>query len=116
MPVVEAIGDEDELYRRLFPYYVKKDGTVSSAAYKDRRGTPENSISVDLARLTTAEDSVARDSRGFRLGGILAAVPREFDLTVHHDPLPDNPAHSLIEGENSMETCYKLAEATRVVI
>jgi hypothetical protein len=54
MPDLEAIEDADILYRRIAPYYIKKDGTISSAAFmKDRGKTPDNEISFEIARLTT---------------------------------------------------------------
>jgi len=47
---LEVIADDDELFRRLAPMMVKRDGTVSSVAY-EKNGQPDNE--VDLARLTT---------------------------------------------------------------
>jgi hypothetical protein len=54
MPDLEAIEDADILSRRIAPYYIKKDGTISSAAFmKDCGKTPDNEISFEIARLTT---------------------------------------------------------------
>ena len=78
---VTEILDEDALYRRLLPYYVKAGGRVSSAAYKRRGKVPESEISVDLARLTTPEETLRRaPSPSFALGSILTAVPRRLGL------------------------------------
>ena len=113
---METISSDDELYRRLAPRHVNPDGTVNSAAYKVN-GKPDPSISVDLARLTSAEESLARPGRpGFGLGTITAGVPTSLGLTVRPDPLPDNAAHTLIEGNTQKATCRRLAEATRVTV
>ncbi len=113
---VVAISDDDELYRRLYPTYIKDDGTVSSAAYMDRRRRPDHSISVDLARLSTPEATQARGGSGFRIGVIRCGVARDLDFSVRHAPEVDNRAHSLIEGQNTKQKCYELARATSVVL
>ncbi|MBO1347137.1 MAG: hypothetical protein EBE86_006960 [Hormoscilla sp. GUM202] len=112
----EEIVDNDQLYRRLVSFHVNPDGTVNSAAFK-RRGKPDNSISVDLARLTTPQETLERSGKeGFGLGVLVAIEPRSQGFDVRHDPLPDNPAHSLIEGENNKRKCRLLAEATTVIV
>jgi hypothetical protein len=113
---LEEIADDDELYRRLAPDHVNADGTVNSAAFK-RRGQPDPQVSVDLARLTTRDEILARAPRpGFGLGVLVARAPRALGLTVRHDPLPGNPAHSLIEGQTNRTQCRLLAEATIVLV
>jgi hypothetical protein len=55
---IEEIADDDQLYRRLAPAHVNPDGTVNSAAF--RRGKAfDSSVSVDLARLTSPERTLA---------------------------------------------------------
>ncbi len=111
---LEQIADDDELYRRLAPEHVNPDGTVNSAAFK--RGKQfDQSISVDLARLTAPARMLAYRPV-FGLGVLVAAVPRSLGFTIRHDPLPDNAAHSLIEGENSRAKSRLLAEATTVAV
>ena len=113
--MIENIGDSDLLYRRLAPVQVDPDGRANSSAYK-RQSLPDQSISVDLARLTTPEQALMPvQGRGFGLGVIEARLPRELGFAVRHDPLPENPAHCLIEGDNSREKCRRLAEATWVI-
>lgn len=112
--MVEAVLDDDELYRRLAREHVNEDGTVNSAAYK-LRGRPDLGISVDLARLTTPQQVIASHPHA-GVGVLVARVPRSMGFDVRHDPLPDNPAHCLIEGENTRAKCRLLAEATTVLI
>jgi hypothetical protein len=113
---VVEIDDDDELYRRIVHYFVLDDGRISSSAFKDRRGKPDRSISVDLARLTTPEACLARaPNPSFQLGVLVAGGPRSLGFEVRHDPLPDNAAHALIEGQNTPEKCRRLAEMTRLV-
>jgi hypothetical protein len=113
---VEAIADDDDLYRRLAPDHIQPDGTVNSNAFK-WGGRPDQSISVDLARLTSSDEALTRAPRpGCGLGLLKAGVARSLGFSVRHNPLPDNPSHALIEGENTRETCRALARATSVMI
>ena len=114
---MERITDDDELYRRIFPYYVKPDGTISSAAYMTKSKKPDPECSVYLARLTTAEE-VLRP--GFGLPGqqvvvLAASIPLSIGLSVEHDPQPDAYAHCLIKGLTRASECDRLAEASRLI-
>ena len=111
---LEVIADDDELYRRLAPMMVKRDGTVSSVAYV-KNGQPDNEMSVDLARLTTTAQTLA-SRPSFGIGVITARVPRGIGFEVIHDPLPGNAAHTLIRGQSSKEKCRLLASETRVIV
>jgi hypothetical protein len=110
-----VVEDGDALYWRLVEQFVKGDGSVSSAAFKVN-SKPDNQISTDLARLTTPQESVNRVGRaGFLLGALLANGPRALGFEVRHDPLPDNPAHTLIVGENTNVRCRELAKLVQIV-
>lgn len=112
---IEAIDDRDELYRRLAPDFVKADGTVSSATFK-RAKNPDPEVSVDLARLTTPDETLRRADRlHFGIGVLTASVPRSLGLTVRHDPVDGNPAHSVIEGQTTRQQPRLLAEQTRIL-
>ena len=55
-----------------------------------------------MARLTTPAQALAPvRGRGFGLGALVAGYARSLGFAVWHDPLPGNPAHSLIVGQNS---------------
>jgi len=113
---VEIIEEADELHRRLFPDYVKPDGTVSAAVYMVS-GQPDNEISVHLARLTTPVAALRTSGRmSFGVGAIVAAVPRSLAFDVFHAPNPDDESHSIIRGENTKLKCRQLAAATTVVL
>jgi hypothetical protein len=109
------IRDEDELYRRLIPFSVQ-DGRVTSAAFYDRRGKPDPSISVNLARLSTLEETLSQGPLGFGVGVLQAGTPRSIGLSVRHAPEADNEANALIEGATSKEHCRALARATRIEV
>ena len=112
---MEPISDEDDLYRRLAPLQVNDDGTVNSAAYK-RDGKPDNSISMDLARLTTPRASLGdRPNSKYGLGMLLAAIPYSMQFTARHDPVAGDWAHSLVEGANDKTKCRALAKATSLM-
>jgi hypothetical protein len=113
---LEEIADDDELYRRLAPGHVDPDGSVNSAAFKVK-GRPDLHISVDLARLATPEAALAQAPRlGFALGVLVTRVPRSLGFSGRRDPLPDNAAHALIEGDDDKAKCRLLAKATCVLV
>jgi hypothetical protein len=115
---LEQIADDDLLYRRLAPLHVNPDGTANSAAFK-LRGYPDPQVSVDLARLTTPEATLARAPRaGFGLGALVAGDPRSLGLSVRHNPLPNNRAQALIEGQrpDDKQSARRLAEMTRILV
>ena len=112
---MQPIEDRDELYRRFPLAYLKADGTISSAAFK-RGKTPDPEVSVDLAKLTTPEECLRRADRPEQgIGVLIAGHPRSIGLTVRHDPLDGNPAHSVIEGQTTREQPRLLAEQTSIL-
>lgn len=118
MADLEEIADGDDLYRRIIPYYIKKNGSVSSAAFmKDRGKTPDNEISVEIARLTSTEMCATRyGDRGFRIIVLRAGSARALGFVVRHDPLPDCYPHALVAGDNTRERCRQLAEVSWAVL
>ena len=115
----EEIADDDLLYRRVFRGHIDPDGRVNPGAFAE----PSGYLSVDLARLTTAEETAARSKaeRPMGVAGILARHPRELDYEVRHDPNPaeeaENDAHSLIIGDFSSRTRRRLlAQNTFVML
>jgi hypothetical protein len=110
------IADADELYRRVLPFHLRADGTVSSSAFKDRRGKPDTHISVDIATLTTIDECLARSpGMGAGVASLRAGDARTLMFAVRHDPLPDNPAHASIAGQNDKLKCRELANHCIVV-
>ncbi len=113
-PIV-AIDDDDRLYRRLVPDHFHEDGSVKSNAYK-LDGKPDPSISVDLAKLTTLEESIARGRRqGTQIGVLTVREIKALGLTVKHDPTDENPSHCLIEGNAKKATCQALGQMTKTL-
>lgn len=97
------------------PDHLYDDGKVKSNAYK-RGGKPDPSISVDLAKLTTLEESIARGRRADTLAGVLTLKEiKALGLTVRHNPTDENPSHVLIEGNTTRAMCDDLAKITQVV-
>ena len=115
----EEIADDDLLYRRIFRGHIDPDGRVNSGAFIETSGQ----LSVDLARLTTAEETAARSraERPMGVAGMLARHPRDLDYEVRHDPNPreepENGAHSLVIGDFSSRVRRRLlAQNTLVVL
>jgi hypothetical protein len=122
------VFDTDVLYRHLHQQHVDRHGNVRSNAYKYNR-IPQSEPSVDLAKLTTPEESLARRKPDWGLGTLTAADVRAIDdLDVRHDPLagdpaagiPPNPAHAVIEtlpdSTEGLHYCDELASRTTVLI
>lgn len=114
LPTV-SVENEDWLYRRLsLGNGIKKSGAASSAVFKrfNEPEEPEQEPSVDLAKLTTPQDSVDRaPGPGFRLSRMQAKGPRSIPgFDVVHSPRCDNPAHGHITGENTHDRCRELAD------
>lgn len=114
----EDIGDEDNLYRRLIPTSVNRQGIVVASAFYARGMLPDLEISVDLARLSTIDQSLARGRPGDGLGQLRAGAARGLGLEVRHAPdaTTENEAHALIIGATTKEQCRLLARATVALI
>lgn len=109
---MEVINDDDFLLRRvpsniIDPLHIKEDGTPTSIAFSLRK-QDTNGLSVDIEKLTTSHKAVI-DRNKFRLFKFKSEVPRSLGLNCIHDPMPDNYAHALIQGEFTKAICRKLA-------
>jgi hypothetical protein len=111
-----SIDPDELLYRRLAPKsHIKPDGSIASTAYK-LDGRPDFEPSVDLAKVTTPQESLSRAGRaGFQLGELRVGSIISLGFKVRPDPIDGNPAHCIIEGNTSMNACSLLAENTRLV-
>lgn len=112
IPPVE-IQDDDFLFRRLAPgSHLSPDGTVNSNAYK-KDGKPDPEISVDVSKLTSVREAIARaPNPTFKIGILKAGDARALGLRVRHLPTEEDPAHSVIEGNTTRANCKLLAEKT----
>ena len=111
IPIVE-ISDDDFLYRRLSLDHFNPDNSVNSNAYK-LNGKPDPQVSVDLSRLTSVWETLSRaPGPQFKIGVLQAKDARALGLLVRHEPLDDNPAHSVIERNSSRSNCRDLAAKT----
>lgn len=109
------IQNDDRLLRRAFhtdPHWVKDDMTVTSLAFKLRKG--EEGLSVDIERLTTYEASITNRDR-FRLFAITAGYVRDIGLDCLHKPVDGNYAHAEITGISSNKYSSLLAKAAVIV-
>src|SRR2546427_12790214 len=111
MHPVEILSN-DLLYRRVLRIHLKPDGSFSDGIFGDAK------LSVDLARLTTPEETagraaVANPGSNQEVVGVVAfqaLSAREKDLKVYHaplrarDPFGPNDAHSIVEGVKRQST------------
>ncbi len=111
----QEISDDDLLYRRFHRKSLRRDRSITDGAYtRPKSRIPDPEISVDLERLTTAEETLAAAPPGFGLGVLSAGDVRKLGFTVRYQPLPGNNAHCIIEGVKTEEDCDRLAKVTRV--
>ena len=116
LPIL-SVTREHSLFRRIIYYYIKNGRVDSSSAFmKNKKVVPQ--ISVDLTCLTTPQESLSRKTVRLRmgLGELSAAVPLDLGLRVEHEPQPSNCAHANIKDIESKEQCWKMAQATSVII
>lgn len=121
MGIILPIDDDDALFRRIAPDFVKKDGSVSTSAFKRNR-VPDNEISLELEALSSPEECSNRGKTpGFAVGRFVARLPRSLGFDVYHDPLPNdeypdaaNYAHCIAVGENDEVKCKWLALGTTI--
>jgi hypothetical protein len=118
--VEEEISDDDLLYRRLAPQGVEPDGTLNNAIFMKSKppNEPDPEISVDLARLTTPEKTLAAapPALGLGLGQLKVGDVRKLGFTVSRAPSKKNPAHCVIIGLKTSDDYDRLTEITTPVI
>lgn len=114
-----AIGNDDDLWRRIHPDWVVLDENLdeqtsgrvrpSSAAFRDE------SLSVLLAREDTPERALLDwQHKGFSLAAITAGLARQNGQAVCRDPTDEDPPHVLVEGRKK-RVDERLALAARWV-
>jgi hypothetical protein len=120
-----SIDDDDVLYRRLFfanvypDHHKKSPGKVNSTAFTDYQ-EPQQSISVEIAKMTTLDLCIARGRKGQGVGALRAGAVRALGLTIRHDREESGTdAHALIEPTDgeviTMHHCKELAGITDVI-
>lgn len=101
--IPNCIEDSEPLHRRIHPSQVKRDGQISSAAFKD----PE--ASVDRGRYRSVQQSLENYPE-HGLARIHADEARSLGQDVVADPELLNPAHALIRGRKPRKIARALAE------
>ena len=94
---VEDIPDDDRLYMRVHHVNIV-DGEPTPGAFKDHDG----GMSTDWEQYSTA-DQTRRRARNLMDVGVISLVAGEVrhipPLTVVHEPLDDNQAHTEVFGD-----------------
>ena len=99
----EKISDEDRLFRRIPPQWIKPEG-ISSAAFKQR----PLDLSVNIARLTTPQ-KVLLNYPNYGIGIITAGFFRNLKLVIYHAPEPCNYAHAIVFGKITQSLAKKIS-------
>ena len=106
-----SINDEEYLYRRITDeHFDVAKGKVNSSAFSGRE------LSVDWAKFTTPDESIARLPIGKCLVQVQAKYPRQVEQEVLHNPTPANYSHSLIVGDKRQSVRRFLRNHSTVVL
>jgi len=119
-----TIAAEEPLYLRVFP---RADLLVQDhAGYRPASGCfrSQEALSVDLASLSTPEETRDRDkSHPYHIAAFTAGVARAEGCRVTRDPLPENPAHALVYGDHQKGAgaltkgqAKKIAQQARIIL
>ena len=118
------VADDEQLYRSIYrtPWhkYVDPDGRPTSRNFK-LRPKDEGKLSVDVASLTTPEQSM-RDLNKFALACLTNADVKAIGLSTFHDPCTidrhgfDNPAHAYIWGMDNDDEIYPALLAQKATV
>ncbi len=111
MDIIEIL-DEDDLYRRVSPFWVKADGKISSGAFQNTSGT--EAMSVDLGRLTTPERTASLQ-KDCSVASFTAGLARSNKQKVNHTPIQENHAHTSVIGKKTQGIKKKLALGSIIV-
>lgn len=120
----EVIEGKDDLYRRIHRNCIGPDGRIEYTAFmmKESHSETDPEISVDLARLTTPDLTLAKAPTRVRpklgVGKLSAGVPIGLGMAVTHAPSKRNRAHAIIEntGSKPKKMCYILAKSTVLTV
>lgn len=96
-----TIGDEERLYRRVYPNPDELEADSTGTGYRPRSGAfrGEGALSVDLSSLSTPEETRSRHTpSNFYVAEFSARTAREAGCVIVRDPQPDDPAHALVYG------------------
>ena len=105
----EKISDEDRLFRRIHPKWIKPEG-ISSAAFKQR----PLDLSVNIARLTTPQ-KVLLNYSNYGIGIITGGFFRNLKLVIYHAPEPDNYAHAIVFGKITAAIAKSIARSAKLL-
>jgi hypothetical protein len=108
---VEEIPDADQIYMRVHKMYAPT-GELKPGAFRDQQG----GMSADWEEYATPEDTRnrARNPADNGVIGMTVGDVRAIEsLTVVHEPLPENRAHTEVFGEKDPEVRVKLRRIAR---
>jgi hypothetical protein len=107
--VPNHVADDERLHRRIFPGFVRSDGSVSSQAFVD----PE--MSVDRARYAALSETLANFPE-HGLAVLVASYARGLGQEVIADKQLLNEAHALVRGQKTKSLARRLARGAEWVV
>jgi hypothetical protein len=110
--VRENIPDSALLFRRIHRIFLNPETSrISSGAFDGLE------MSVNWNRYTSAAETAAQDQTGntVAIASLNTEFCRSLQLEVLHDPIPANPAHSIVKGKKSKPIKHQLRDAAVLV-
>lgn len=109
-----SIGDDEILYRRINPDWMR-DGALTSQAFQNYPGHDAFSIHIDGKLGDMEASDLLDDFPGYKLALFKAGDARALDQGVTHVPEPDDPSHGHVNGKKSKPTKRNLARIAQIL-
>lgn len=118
-----TITDLASLWRRIHPEQIIFDQSLmfwrpSSAAFDDSPDTSPMSVTLaeEVVKSGRRAEDVLGGNPGFALAGFTAGLARQLGQGIARDPMPTEPAHAAVFGNNTKPVRRRFAKESEWVI
>lgn len=118
-----SISDDSALWRRISPKWIVPDESgsgyrISSQAFQNHPADESMSVHLaeEMARNGLSASDAVKAFPGYSLVSITAGLARECSQRVARDPLPDDPAHAVVDGKKTKAVRRRFSNEARWVI
>jgi hypothetical protein len=104
----KRVAPEESLSRRIYPGFVKSDGSLSSQAFTDPQ------MSVDRAWYRSVDDTLGNYA-GYGVAQFFCRVAIDLGQQVVPEPELLNPAHAIVQGHKPKSVQRQFARLSQLV-